>query len=523
MAQSPQTALRTGMALPAITQSTTAVSTTLSDSTIFAQEVHSFRVPCSADIFSVSVNLPKMNCTREQQKCVDAALRPGVSVLVNAPAGSGKGVTLAAMVASKTGDLVGHLSLAATGNAAMNAPCGWLNGVSIPATTVHQKLTRAARNGIWSFIKKRRWAEFSISIDEFVMLPAEAWAELHAVVQEHLPSGKTFKVAYYLTGDVYQIGSIGRGMLEGTLFWQWFRRERALPNKSIQLFRLTNLLRFAPDDTFYRGLYFELYRVDPCAVRLAHLLQTRVLRPPAPSNDCRWLTQTNEARHRYNSRWFYAYVSMCRTVLQLRELEFSDLAEALATGGMTSIPPMPHVCTFVTPSGTPIAGGQLATGMEMVNDRTVLEGDKYIVTKGERFVLKSFGGTTFSDPKRKRGDVAMGKQFVADKHSWVRAVSTKHPRRGEHLFEAPYFKDAAQPCGWGCTISPGAAQGDTIKGALVVDVGSCKTFGELVTLCTRGSLSHHFYVLPFQHSHLFTLIGRQMNKYSQKFNRLTHE
>jgi hypothetical protein len=470
-----------------------------------------------------------MNCTAKQQKCVDASLQAGVSVLIHAPAGAGKGVTLAAIVASKSGDLIGHLSLAATGNAAMNAPPGWLNGISIPATTVHQKLTRAARNGIWAFIKKRRWAEFSISIDEFVMLPAEAWADLYAVVQEHLPAGKTFKVAYYLTGDVYQIGSIGRGMLEGQLFWQWFHRERSLQSKPARLIRLTELLRFGPDDSFYRLLYSELYRLDPSATRLAHLLQTRVLQPPAPSNNCRWLTQTNKARHRFNSRWFYSYVSLRRTVLQLRELDLAELTEALATVGMTSIPSMPHTCTFVTPSGAAIGGGQLAVGMEMVNDRTVLEGDKYIVTKGERFVLKSFGGTVFSDGKRKRGDEAMGKQYVADKHSWLRAVSTKHPLRGEHLFESPYFKDATQPQGWGCNISPGAAstiaksQGDTIKSALVVDVGSCKTFGELVTMCTRGVVSEQFYVLPFSHEHLFTLVGRQMNKHSQKFNRLPHE
>lgn len=457
-----------------------------------------------------------MKCTLSQSRIVARAADRGASLIVDSCAGTGKGVVLAAIVGTKCLDKVGHLSLASTGSAAMNSPNGWLNGVAIPATTVHQKLTKASLRGIWAFIKKCKWVEFSISIDEFAMLDASAFYELMQVVEDHLPARKNFRVAFYLLGDVYQVESVGPSLLAGRTFWQWYKRDRPV------IYRLTELLRADAGDPFYPRLYAALYAVPRCGVAIGNILQERVLHPPPPSNDCRWLTQTNAVRHRINQRWFYGFVALRRSIFKLSQLDGVELAEALQDGELVSIPNAPSVCTFVSVAGEPIPGGQLAVGMELVCDKTVLDGDKYIVVKGERFVLRSFGGSEHPSPKRKRGDAALGPTFRGDKDAWIRAISVTHPDRGEHLFADPYE-------GGNCTIAPGAAstiaksQGQTIKNRLVIDVGSCKTFGELVTICTRGTRVDNLYVRPFATAQLERLARIPLNTWVKKFIELPRE
>jgi hypothetical protein len=472
----------------------------------------------------------KMKCTAAQARVVSAASVPGASVILDAPAGTGKGVTLAAIVRTKAFESVGHLCLAATGAAAMHNPSGWLSGKPIPATTVDQKLTPAAARTFWPALARRRWTEFSISIDEYAMLPASTFEALVRLVDEHLPprydsrnpSICLFRVAFYLTGDVNQVESVGPGMLRGVAFWQW--RKAVKP----KIFGLAEVMR-ATDDEFYARLWGALYSPSVSSSRIGAILQERVLRPPAPSNTCRWLTQTNERRHHYNDRHFFSILKVRRDVLALQGQSPCTLRASLAAGGLASIPVAPSVCSFVTPSGDPIPGGRLAVGMEAVCDKTVLKGDYYEVTKGERFKLVSFGGTRYTNQKRKRPTDF--NTFVGDASAWVRAVSLTHPSRGEHEFVAPYAKGRAANGKeeWTCTIAPGAAstiaksQGQTIACNLVIDVASCKTLGELTTICTRGRDSARLYVLPFSVTTLDRLVGVPLHKCVKHFNGLNRE
>lgn len=472
----------------------------------------------------------KMKCTAAQARVVSAASVPGASVILDAPAGTGKGVTLAAIVRSKATASVGHLSLAATGAAAMHNPCGWLDQKSIPATTVDQKLTPAAARTFWPALARRRWAAFSISIDEYAMLPASTFEALLRLVDEHLPPRYDsrnpticiFRVAFYLTGDVNQVESVGPGMLRGMAFWQW--RKASKP----KIFGLSDVLR-ATNDEFYARLWAALYSFPVDSARIAAVLQERVLRPPAPSNTCRWLTQTNARRHKFNDRHFFSILGVGRDIRALRAQSPTTLRASLEAGGLSSIPAAPSVCSFVTPAGEPIPGGRLAVGMEAVCDKTVLKGDYYEVTKGERFTLVSFGGTPYSNPKRKRSDDFS--TFVGDASAWVRAVSLTHPSRGEHEFVAPYAQGRAANGKeeWTCTIAPGAAstiaksQGQSIACKLVIDVESCKTLGELTTICTRGRDSSMLYVLPFSVTTLDRLVAVPAHKCVKHFNGLTRE
>jgi hypothetical protein len=472
----------------------------------------------------------KMKCTAAQARVVSAASVPGASVILDAPAGTGKGVTLAAIVRSKATDLVGHLTLAATGAAAMHNPNGWLDKKPIPATTVDQKLTPAAARTFWPALARRRWAAFSISIDEYAMLPASTFEALLRLVDEHLPPRYDvrnptvciFRVAFYLTGDVNQVESVGPGMLRGTAFWHW--RKASKP----KIFSLSEVLR-ATDDEFYARLWGALYSFPVNAARIAAILQERVLRPPAPSNTCRWLTQTNARRHRYNDRHFFSILEVGRGIQALQAQSPTTLRRSLEAGGLSSIPVAPCVCSFVTPAGEPIPGGRLAVGMEAVCDKTILKGDYYEVTKGERFTLVSFGGTEYVGQKRKQPTNI--KTFVGDASAWVRAVSLTHPSRGEHEFVAPYAlgRGSNGKEEWTCTIAPGAAstiaksQGQTIACNLVIDVASCKTLGELTTICTRGRDAAKLYVLPFSVTTLDQLVAVPVHKCVKYFNGLTRE
>lgn len=479
--------------------------------------------------------------TADQLRVIEAARVIGVSIVLSAPAGTGKGVVLDHIVREKTEDGVGHLSLAYSGVAAKSGPCGWLNGVAIPATTVHQKLTQAARYHIWAIIKKLRFHAFSISIDEFAMCPAEVFYDLVQVVQEHLPSRGVFRVAYYLMGDVYQIESIGLGLLQGDLFWKWIAcnacasqtaGERhtchAVVRGRPQVHRLTELLRFDADDHYYRGLYAELYHARPNAGRLACMLQERVLRPPPPSNRCRWLTKTNAVRHKINTRWWYdGYISLRRTVLQLHGLGDEELAESLRTAELTSIPVMPEVCTFVTATGEAIPGGQLAIGMEMVcekNEPNKRVPGEYERVNGQRFILKAFGGTAEPESsKRKRDTQLLGKRFLADRHAWLSASPVG--KRKEQRFEAPFYPNPKVPGGFLSLLTAGAAttiakaQGSTLGADMqvVVDPKSCDNWGELLTMLTRGTQAKNLYVLAFPLEHLERLLLRPMHARSKKF------
>jgi hypothetical protein len=459
-----------------------------------------------------------MECTAAQGRIVQHSRTRGASLIVDSCAGTGKGVVLAAVVRCKRAAAVCHLSLASTGCAAMRCPPGWVNGVSVPATTVHQKLTVASVRGFWARLKKIEFAEFSISIDEFAMLSAGAFHELQRIVDEHVPARKKFKVAYYLFGDVYQVESVEPSLLAGRTFWQWYKREQP------PIFRLTEVLRSDADDEFYPRLYAALYAMPRCGVSVANILQERVLvSPPAPSNDCQWLTSTNAVRHRINDRWWWSYVSLRRNIRKLSELDGVDLAAALAAGGMASIPAAPSVCTFVTASGDAIAGGRLAVGMGLMCDKTVLDGDKYVVVKGERFICRSFGGTEHLSAKRKRGDGSVGPALLADKDAWIRATSVVHPSRGEHVFMAPCDSHGVWTIVPGAAVTIHKAQGSTIRTSHVIDVSGCKTFNELVTAGTRGTNVAHLFVRPFAFSHIVHLAGLPLNRWVQKFIGLPRE
>jgi len=457
--------------------------------------------------------------TVEQQCFLSASREPGRSLMLRAPAGTGKGYVLRAVVDTKRGPFVGHLSLAATAAAAMNGPVGYLSNVEIPGTSVHQKLPSysSTARAFWASIKRRRWEHFSISIDEFSMLSADAFEELLFIVHQSLPTTSTFRTSFYFFGDVFQIGAVGVGMLSAKLFWSWLNRTAP------RIFRLETFMRFGECE-YYHRLTRELYRSDTSrnGPLLCAILQERVITPPPPCNSVRWITQENKQVHKINARFFYSYVSTHSLVTSLAALDPVALSTKLGVLGLDAIPSLPALYEFVDRDGSIVPNAQFAVGMVITSNRNDLDGDVYKTTKGEQFELISVSGTDAKSLKRKHS-ASHGRVFLLDHAASVVGKSLKYPDREAYTFKASIVSDDRGAKTYDLFVAPSAggtihkSQGATIVHPIVVDPASCKTFGELVTLCTRGTTVSNFYVRPFSFGHVQKLCTMPMNKHAKKF------